>query len=907
MSIARRKKFPIALVASITLALSVGIVLTFCLQPAAGSSAVSPSVQGAGAPTGILFSDDFNSGLKPQWRTAGGTWAVVSGAYEQTALGVQAYSWPQGTLCGDCEVQANMDLSSSGAGSGEHSIGLVLRMQDTDNLYLADFHLNQEVRIWRRVSGIWTQLDIAPMVIAFDTAYLLKFSASGSQLRAYVNGTLVLSASDSTFSQGLAGLRVSEAHARYDDFAISGQPILTPTPTRTKTPTSTATETVIPDLYPGTWRQQASGTSNFLWPVQFKDQNWGRVAGAGGLLLGTANAGLTWGPFAVTAPPAVDLHDISFVDTSYGWAAGWGYLGRTTDGGIHWQTQDYGGTHNLLGVYFLDRQRGWIVGTSWIRRTTDGGVTWQGVQMPAPLTNLQDVYFANATVGWAVGWNGNILKSTDGGATWSRQTSGVSQILESVYFWNTTKGITVGHGGVILMTTNGGASWTPCTSGQTSDFYGLGFMDASRGWAVGTGGTILVTNDGGATWSRELSGMNTALVRVSALDLNHVWATGEGGKILRRILDLDVQAQQASAAPYLDGDTGEWATLPGESLGKARAETIDGAIPATADLSAVLRALWRPSYLYFAGTITDDVLIGNDNPTQPWRDDVIEIGVEGAGGSHQFTLAVDGRTFDKGAAINSLTFVTQTLPGGWQFEVAIPAEVLGQSKLAAGQRLAYTFGLWDDDLGHGANCQTHMIRRGASTYASASSATGWGELALAADIHEFLLTPTPTSTATATPTATATATPTATPTATATATPTPTVTETMTPTPTLTPAPTATPSATPTRTTGDIAGYVWNDLNGDGVPIAGEPGLVGVTIRLHRGQTLVGQAVTGGDGRFVFRDLASDRYRVVQQNFPGLFSSTPDEVVVDLAANRSVELLFGDWSGRSAWLPLILR
>ncbi len=609
-----------------------------------------------------------------------------------------------------------------------------------------------------------------------------------------------------------------------------------------------------------------------------------------------------------------------FVDTSYGWAVGWGYVGRTTNGGAKWQTQNYGGTNNLLGTHFIDRNRGWIVGESWIRRTTDGGATWQGVQMPAPLTNLQHVYFVDANVGWVVGWNGNILKSTNGGASWARQTSGTSQILERVYFWDAARGITVGHGGVILTTTNGGATWTPRAGGAGTDLYGIGFIDTAHGWAVGTGGAMLATSDGGKTWSRETSGVGTALVRVAALDHNHVWAAGQGGVILRRILDLAAQSRRALQGPVLDGDIAEWSGLAGQYLDKARGETIEGTIPETADLSSTLRSTWSPAYLYFAGAITDDKLVGNDNlPGQPWKDDVIEIGVEGPGGSHQFILAVDGRQADKGELINSLTYMTRTLPGGWQFEVAIPAGVLGQASLTAGQSLAFTFGLWDDDEGGGKQGQTHLIRRGTTTWASANSATGWGTLALVSDPYEYpqaTITPTPTatrtSTVTATPTATITLTPTPTitltPTPTSTATPTITPTPTTTPTGTLMPSPTATatPSPTVTPATGDISGYVWNDLNGDGQRGDGEPLMVGVTIRLYGRVGWLGQVQTTGEG-FAFRGLAPGYYRVVEQGFPGMFSTTPNELTTDLAAGMRVEMRFGDWAGLTSYLPLILR
>jgi hypothetical protein len=244
-------------------------------------------------------------------------------------------------------------------------------------------------------------------------------------------------------------------------------------------------------------------------------------------------------------------------------------------------------------------------------------------------------------------------------------------------------------------------------------------------------------------------------------------------------------------------------------LDRDNAATIAGSerSPTTADLSAQLRGAWTPDTLYFAAAITDDVLVGH-NSTQIWGDDVIELAIRvpQTGRTHQFTLALDGRTTDNGNPIASLTFLTRTIAGGWALEVAIPATALGLSAFAANQQYPFTFGLWDDDLFTYPG-QTHMIWRGTSTNVYQPE---WGALSLSSTVYDFpqaaTQTPTPTSTAsptptrtpTATPTVTSTATPSPTPTRTATATATPSVTPTATATATDTPTSTATASRTPT-------------------------------------------------------------------------------------------------------------
>ena len=193
-----------------------------------------------------------------------------------------------------------------------------------------------------------------------------------------------------------------------------------------------------------------------------------------------------------------------------------------------------------------------------------------------------------------------------------------------------------------------------------------------------------------------------------------------------------VTALQTVGRPTVDGNLTEWQALSQARLDKDTASFIEGAVPSQADLSAGLRTAWAPDRLYFAANISDDVLVGNDS-SQIWGDDVLELGVRVGNVTHQFTLALDGRTADNGNPISSLTYVTRTVPGGWTLEVAIPATALGLSALAANQTYPFTFGLWDDDLRTYPG-QTHMLWQGTSTN---TYQPAWGTLSLSSTIYDF--------------------------------------------------------------------------------------------------------------------------------------------------------------------------
>ena len=145
------------------------------------------------------------------------------------------------------------------------------------------------------------------------------------------------------------------------------------------------------------------------------------------------------------------------------------------------------------------------------------------------------------------------------------------------------------------------------------------------------------------------------------------------------------------------------------------------------------------------------------------------------------------------------------------------------------------------------------------------------------------LMPTPTPTATATSTSTHTPTPTATYTATPTVTATPTITDTPTPTRTATP------------TTGDIAGIVWNDLNGDAIQDDGEPPLPGVVADISYLGIQFDSRVTGGDGRFTFTGLLPGEYTIHVRDISGYEWTTPSAWMGFIQANTIQELAFGAW------------
>ncbi len=171
----------------------------------------------------LVFQDSFDAGANGAWRWSGGNWNVQGGEYCQSdAWAYDTFTWVQDVRCADTTVRARVRLVSDPGTSGlAYAAGIVLRMQDSQNLCLADLTaVANQARIYVRERGVWIQLASVPFAVQKDRWYDLEFSAVGSQLTLRVDGRTVVQALGPVLPQGLAGLRADRALASFDDFQV---------------------------------------------------------------------------------------------------------------------------------------------------------------------------------------------------------------------------------------------------------------------------------------------------------------------------------------------------------------------------------------------------------------------------------------------------------------------------------------------------------------------------------------------------------------------------------------------------------------------------------------------------------------------------------------------------------------
>jgi len=122
----------------------------------------------------------------------------------------------------DVAVEARLNINAFAEPSASALAGICARVSVPGDYYLLALRGDGYMDL-RRVSSYAETILIttsAP-VIAADTWYTVRLSAVGSNLNAYLNGALILTAADATYSAGEIGLQTDGAAAQFDDVVVT--------------------------------------------------------------------------------------------------------------------------------------------------------------------------------------------------------------------------------------------------------------------------------------------------------------------------------------------------------------------------------------------------------------------------------------------------------------------------------------------------------------------------------------------------------------------------------------------------------------------------------------------------------------------------------------------------------------
>ncbi len=256
-----------------------------------------------GSNAATLFSDNFDDGNATGWTATQGTWSVVSdsGSYVYYKSGTDEGRTSAGsTSWTNFSVEARVKVDNF---NGSNRVYVCGRYRDGNNFYAASMQ-DDTLEIRKKVSGSSTTLASKSYTASTGTWYTIRLVMSGSSLSLYVNGTLQLTATDSSLSSGAVGLLPYKVTAKYDNIIVDdlggGTSTPTPTPsvgaTPTPTPSSGSTPTPTPTPSTATPTPTPSGGGDYPaigspvgWAaVNYLSQN-GTTGGAGGTVVHVYN------------------------------------------------------------------------------------------------------------------------------------------------------------------------------------------------------------------------------------------------------------------------------------------------------------------------------------------------------------------------------------------------------------------------------------------------------------------------------------------------------------------------------------------------------------------------------------------------------------------------------------------
>lgn len=157
------------------------------------------------------------------------------------------------------------------------------------------------------------------------------------------------------------------------------------------------------------WKKLPSPARYLIFDGLFTDDAHGVVVGAGGSILFTEDAGLSWNQAAIFGDQNSKLNSVFFINPKNGWTVGaQGKIYQTVNGGKIWREQKSNVAQDLSDIFFNNTAEGWAVGDEGtILLTNTAGNVWTTVK--TNVTHKLEKVFFTGKKGWAVGFGGTIL------------------------------------------------------------------------------------------------------------------------------------------------------------------------------------------------------------------------------------------------------------------------------------------------------------------------------------------------------------------------------------------------------------------------------------------------------------------------------------------------------------------
>jgi hypothetical protein len=177
------------------------------------------------SPSTTIYADRFNNFNSVDWdETPMGAW--IAPAFDDLGGG-PSFGMRQNSVAGDARIAIGVPTNDqvvqftaiprSFAGS-DRWFGVMARFVDASNYYYMTVRSSNTVSLRKLTNGAVTVLATAPLPVSADTSYVLRLEAVGSQLRGYVNGRLLVEATDTTHARGKGGAVMYKTSADFINY-----------------------------------------------------------------------------------------------------------------------------------------------------------------------------------------------------------------------------------------------------------------------------------------------------------------------------------------------------------------------------------------------------------------------------------------------------------------------------------------------------------------------------------------------------------------------------------------------------------------------------------------------------------------------------------------------------------------
>ena len=137
--------------------------------------------------------------------------------YVQTSVAGDARA-TVGVATDDQSVDVRARATTFAGGSGDPWFGAIARYTNDTNYYYLTLRNSNTLSLRKVTNGEVTVLRSVAQPVVQGRWYRLRLEAVGSQLRAYVNGSLRLEASDTSHARGQTGIVTFRTAAEFDDY-----------------------------------------------------------------------------------------------------------------------------------------------------------------------------------------------------------------------------------------------------------------------------------------------------------------------------------------------------------------------------------------------------------------------------------------------------------------------------------------------------------------------------------------------------------------------------------------------------------------------------------------------------------------------------------------------------------------